>query len=112
MFVMNGNKHGTYVTLDTFRRDTNGYIYIHIHGYISRNHKKIEFAYRNCLKAGSPPFVLPRYKRYRLFHRLETRIGGLMLELLASEIKQITISRYRPVLSAIWNILFAIPLAQ
>lgn len=103
----------TRVTLDTFvsRRDMNRDIY-DIDGYISRNHKKIEFAYRNCLKAGSPPFVLPRYKRYRLFHRLETRIGGLMLELLASEIKQITISRYRPVLSAIWNILFAIPLAQ
>lgn len=31
MFVMNGNKHGTYVTLDTFRRDTNGYIYIYIY---------------------------------------------------------------------------------
>lgn len=111
---MNGNKRMyTRVTLDTFvsRRDMNRDIY-DIDGYISRNHKKIEFAYRNCLKAGSPPFVLPRYKRYRLFHRLETRIGGLMLELLASEIKQITISRYRPVLSAIWNILFAIPLAQ
>lgn len=111
---MNGNKRMyTRVTLDTFvsRRDMNRDIY-DIDGYISRNHKKIEFAYRNCLKAGSPPFVLPRYKRYRLFHRLETRIGGLMLELFASEIKQITISRYRPVLSAIWNILFAIPLAQ
>lgn len=34
MFVMNGNKHGTYVTLDTFRRDI--YIYIDIFQEIIR----------------------------------------------------------------------------